>query len=110
MKTKLSNVTLRGVNNKRGVNIPLRLGINIIGRQGGLLGDRFTSKEHCTIYVQRWKSSELVVLIDTSLNGTYINKSIIRRKTVFLDNDDTIGFGSVTPTFVLRPVPIVQLD
>lgn len=106
MKNKLSDFTLHHGN----VFIPLLIGRNIIKRQKKITGARFWSQQHCIIFVKTIRDKQIILLIDHSLNGTYVNSSIIRHKAIFLDQHDTIGFGSTVNPFILKKNQTIYID
>lgn len=106
MKQQLSNFTLHRGN----VFIPLRIGRNIIKRHKQVSGARFWSKQHCVIFVKEIKEKPVILLMDQSRNGTYINSSVLRKKGTFLDQHDTIGFGSPLSLFVLEKIKTINIE
>lgn len=104
MKSKLSSVILV----KNDVNIPLRVGKNIIKRQH-TINRRFTSRSHCTIYIREKKEKVLIFLRDHSLNGTYVNDSFIKNKMVLLSTGDTIGLGNSLEYFKLCSIQTIEI-
>lgn len=107
MKSKLSMFTLT----RGDINIPLKNGRNRIVRQKGI-GAQYMSKYHGIIYVMEKENRELIMFIDQSLNGTYINnrETHIRNRGVILKQGDNIGFGHFLENFKLNKIDTITLD
>lgn len=103
---KLSNFVL--VHNNK-INLPLKMGKNIIRRQR-THHQRFTSKQHCTIYVKEKKGGSIIILFDHSLNGTYVNNCFVKNKMINLSANDNIGFGNTLESFQVRKVDIIEIE
>lgn len=106
MKKPLSSFVLK----QSGINLPLCLGRNVIRRHRDTPNHRFWSRHHCEIYVREKENRSLIILIDKSLNGTYVNTSHIHKQGVFLHPQDEIGFGHPQMTFKLEKMETINID
>lgn len=107
MKSKLSQFILTRDN----VNIPLKIGRNKICRKRGE-GHQFMSKQHGVIFVMEKENKELIVLLDSSRNGTFINSANtnINNRGVFIKPGDSVGFGSTLSPFILKRIDIINIE
>lgn len=105
---KLSKYML--VNGTR--NIPLRIGKNKIGRRqiGVGAGTKFASRKQCTIFVKEKQNKTFIILKDSSLNGTFVDLSFVKNKSIFLNEGVYVGFGSIEDYFQLRRIEIIEID
>lgn len=91
-------------------NIPLWMGKNVIGRRSLGAGSRYTSRNHCVIYVIEKKGKSLVILKDVSMNGTYVDTSFVKQKVLVLNENDLIGFGCTLEYYRVTKVESIALE
>lgn len=103
MKSQLSSIVLQG-----DINIPLKIGKNII-RRHKINGAKYMSKNHCVMYVKEKKERIIIMISDSSLNGTYLNGSHLRQTTAIVNIGDTIGFGNNIHRFVVHQAPTITI-
>jgi pSer/pThr/pTyr-binding forkhead associated (FHA) protein len=66
-----------------------------------VLGSPYVSQDHCSII----QDGDLILLKNTSSNGCYVNRSLVKDETVILTPGDEVAFpGNIYPGFFSNPL------